>query len=151
MAQSLSNVLVHFIFSTKDRFAFLKDSETRGRMHAYLARVFTGEDCPAIEVGGTTDHVHVLCSLSRSHSMSEVIRKAKANSSGWAKSLGGMLSKFSWQSGYGAFSIHPSQVAQIKDYIRNQHEHHRIRSFQEEYLDFLREYQVPYDEKFIWS
>ena len=95
MAQSLSNVLVHFIFSTKDRFAFLKDSETRGRMHAYLARVFTGEDCPAIEVGGTTDHVHVLCSLSRSHSMSEVIRKAKANSSGWAKSLGGMLSKFS--------------------------------------------------------
>src|SRR5438552_11398397 len=78
------------------------------------------------------------CSLSRSHSMSEVIRKAKANSSGWAKSLGGMLSKFSWQSGYGAFSIHPSQVAQIKNYIRNQHEHHRIRSFQEEYLDFLR-------------
>src|SRR6266496_5252845 len=85
MAQSLSSVLVHFVFSTKDRFAFLTDSETRGRMHAYLARVFTGEDCPALEVGGTNDHVHVLCSLSRSHSMSEVIRKAKANSSGWAK------------------------------------------------------------------
>ena len=114
MAQSLSSVLVHFVFSTKDRFAFLTDSETRRRMHAYLARVFTGEDCPALEVGGTNDHVHVLCSLSRSHSMSEVIRKAKANSSGWAKSLGGMLSKFSWQGGYGAFSVHPSQAAQVK-------------------------------------
>jgi len=74
--------------------------------------------------------------------MSEVIRKAKANSSGWVKSLGGMLSKFSWQGGYGAFSVHPSQVAQVKSYIRNQDEHHRIRSFQEEYLDFLREYQA---------
>jgi putative transposase len=151
MAQSLSNILVHFIFSTKDRFEFLTDSEIRRRMHAYLARVFTEEDCPAIEVGGTSDHVHVLCSLSRSHSMSEVIRKAKSNSSGWAKTLGGMLSKFSWQGGYGAFSIHQSQVAQLRSYIQNQHEHHRIRSFQEEYLDFLREYQVSYDEKFIWS
>src|SRR5438093_1036494 len=99
MAQSLSNVLVHFIFSTKDRFAFLTEPETRRRMHAYLARVFTEEDCPAIEVGGTYDHAHVLCSLSRSHSMSEVLCKSKSNSSGWAKSLGGMLSKFNWQGG----------------------------------------------------
>jgi hypothetical protein len=83
--------------------------------------------------------------------MSEVIRKAKSNSSSWAKSLGGMLSKFSWQGGYGAFSIHQLQAEQVKNYIRNQHEHHRLRSFQEEYLDFLREYEVSYDERYIWS
>jgi REP element-mobilizing transposase RayT len=151
MAQSLSNVLVHFIFSTKDRFAFLADAEARRRMHAYLARIFTEEDCPAIQVGGTADHVHVLCSLSRNHSISEVMRKAKANSSSWAKSLGGMLSKFSWQGGYGAFSIHFSQLEQVKTYIRNQQEHHRLRTFQEEFLEFLREYEVPFDERYIWS
>jgi hypothetical protein len=83
--------------------------------------------------------------------MSEVIRKAKTNSSSWAKSLGGMLSKFGWQGGYGAFSVHPSQVHQVKTYIRNQQEHHRFRTFQEEYLEFLREYQVPFDERYIWS
>jgi REP element-mobilizing transposase RayT len=149
VAQSLSNVLVHFVFSTKDRFSFLTDPEIRRRMHGYLACVFTDEDCPAIEAGGTSDHVHVLCSLSRSHSMSEVIRKAKANS--WAKSLGGMLSKFNWQGGYGAFSVHPSQAGQVQNYIRNQQEHHRVRSFQDEYFDFLREYQVPYDERYIWT
>lgn len=151
MPQTLSNVLVHFIFSTKDRFAFLADAEVRGRMHAYLARVYTEEDCPAIQVGGAADHVHVLCSLSRNHSISEVMRNAKAVSSGWAKSLGGRLSKFSWQNGYGAFSIHFSQLEQVKTYIRKQQEHHRVRTFQEEYLEFLRENNVPYDERYIWS
>lgn len=151
MAQSLSNVLVHFIFSTKNRFAFLADAESRRRMHAYLARVFTEHDCPVLEAGGTGDHVHVFCSLSRNHCMSEVIRKAKTHSSCWAKSLGGMLSKFSWQGGYGAFSVHPSQVVQVKAYIRDQQEHHRLRTFQEEYIEFLREYQIPYDERYIWS
>jgi hypothetical protein len=83
-------------------------------MHGYLACVFTDEHCPAIEVGGTSDHVHVLCSLSRSLSMSEVIRKANANSSSWAKSLGGMLSKFNRQGRYGAFSVHPSQSGKFR-------------------------------------
>ena len=151
MAQSLSNVLVHLIFSTKDRFAFLTDSEIRRRMHAYIATVITEENCPVLEVGGTHDHVHVFYSLSRTKSISDVVRKAKANSSGWAKSQGGILSKFSWQGGYGAFSVHPSQSEQVKNYIRNQHDHHRVRSFQEEYLEFLREYEVTFDEKFIWS
>ena len=151
MSQSLSSILVHLVFSTKNRFAFLTDPDSRGRMHAYLARVFSEEDCPTIEVGGSSDHVHVLCSLSRSRTVSDVIREAKSNSSSWAKSLGGMYTKFSWQAGYGAFSVHPSQVGLLREYIQNQPEHHRVRTFQEEYLDFLHEYQVPYDEKHIWS
>jgi putative transposase len=151
MAQSLSRVLVHFIFSTKDRFAFLVDSELRRRMHAYLARVFNEHDSPAIEVGGTEDHVHILCLLSRNHAMSEIVKKAKANSSGWAKTQGGWLSKFAWQSGYAALSIHQSQIDQVRNYIQGQVEHHRQHTFQEEYLAFLQENQIPYDERYLWT
>jgi REP element-mobilizing transposase RayT len=150
MAQSLSRVLVHIIFSTKERFPFLVDIELRKRIHAYLAQVFNGHDSPAIEVGGTEDHVHILCLLSRNHAISEIIKKAKANSSGWVKTQQGLLSKFEWQGGYGAFSIHQSQIDQVTKYIRGQVEHHRRRTFQEEYLDFLREYQIPYDERYLW-
>ncbi len=150
MAQSFSRVLVHIIFSTKERFAFLSDLGLRKRLHAYLAQVFNEHDSPAIEVGGTEDHVHILCLLSRNHAMSEIIRKAKANSSGLVKTQGGMLSKFEWQGGYGAFSIHQSQIDQVTNYIKGQVEHHRQRTFQEEYLDFLHEYQVPYDERYLW-
>ncbi len=150
MAQSLSRVLVHIIFSTKERFAFLVNVELRQRIHAYLAQVFNEHDSPAIEVGGTEDHVHILCLLSRNYAISEIIRKSKANSSGLTRTQGGMLSKFEWQGGYGAFSIHPSQIDPLTDYIKGQAEHHRKRTFQEEYLDFLREYHVPYDERYLW-
>ena len=97
MSQSLSKILIHILFSTKSHFAFLIDNELRKRMHAYLARVFNEHDSPAIEVGGTEDHVHILCLLSKNHSIGEIIRKAKANSSRWAKSLAGRCRKFSWQ------------------------------------------------------
>jgi putative transposase len=150
MAQLLSRVLVHIIFSTKERFAFLVDIELRKRIHAYLAQVFNEHDSPADEVGGTEDHVHILCLLSRNHAMSEIIKKAKANSSGWVKTQRGLLSKFEWQGGCGAFSIHQSQIDQVTKYIKGQVEHHRRRTFQEEYLDFLREYQIPYDERYLW-
>ena len=151
MAQSLSRILVHLIFSTKERFPFLIEAEFRRRIHAYLARVFNEHDSPAIEVGGTEDHVHILCLLSRNHAMSEIIRKAKASTSGWVKTQRGLFTKFAWQGGYGAFSIHQSQMGQVTKYIKCQVEHHRGCTFQEEYLDFLREYQIPYDERYIWE
>ena len=150
MAQSLSRILVHTIFSTKERYAFLVDIELRKRLHAYLAQVFNEHDSPAIEVGGTEDHVHILCLLSRNHAISGIVMKGKANSTGWVKTMGGMLSKFEWQGGYGAFSIHPSQIDQVTQYIKGQVEHHRRRTFQEEYLEFLREYRIPYDERYLW-
>jgi len=150
MAQSLSNVLVHFVFSTKNRFPFLTDPEFRRRMQSYLARAFQENHSHALEVGGSGDHAHILCALGRDIAMSELIRKAKVNSSTWIKTFGGMLSKFSWQGGYGAFSINPSQIESTREYIRNQEEHHRVRTFQEEYLEILREYGMPYDERFLW-
>jgi putative transposase len=151
MAQSLSKILLHIIFSTKDRFPFLIDSELRKRMHAYVARVFYEHDSPAIEAGGTEDHIHILCLLSRNHSVSEIVKKAKANSSGWAKTQGGRCLKFAWQSGYGAFSIHQSQIDCVGKYIQCQMEHHRKRTFKEEYLELLRQYQIPCDERYLWT
>jgi putative transposase len=151
MAQSLSRILVHIIFSTKDRFAFFIDAELRKRMHAYIARVFYEHGSPAIEVGGTKDHVHILCLLSRNNRVSEIVKKAKANSSGWVKAQQGRYLKFAWQSGYGAFSIHQSQIDSIREYIKGQEEHHRRRTFQEEYLEILRQYQIPFDERHLWT
>ena len=151
MSQSLSRILVHIIFSTKDRFPYLTDSELRKRMHAYIARVFFEHESPAIEVGGTEDHVHILCLLSRNYSVSEIVKKAKANSTTWVKTQGGKCIKFSWQAGYGAFSINQSQIHFVQKYIQCQEEHHRKYSFQEEYLEILRQYQMEYDERYLWT
>jgi putative transposase len=151
MAQSLSRILVHIIFSAKDRFAFFIGAGLRKRMHAYIARVFYAHDSPAIEVGGTKDHVHILCLLSRNHRASEIVKKAKASSSGWVKSQQERCLRFSWQSGYGAFSIHQLQIDSLGEYIKGQEEHHHRRSFQEEYLEILRQYQIPYDKRYLWT
>jgi putative transposase len=151
MSQSLSRILLHIIFSTKNRFPFLKDTDTQKRMHRYLASVFNKNNSPAIEVGGSSNHVHILCLLSRKYPVSELIRTAKTNSSSWAKSLGGICTKFSWQSGYGVFSISPSQIEPLRRYIQGQAEHHRHKSFQEEYVQLLREHGVAYDERYLWE
>ncbi len=151
MSQSLSRILLHIIFSTKDRFPFLSENDLRRRMHAYLAGAFYELESPAIEVGGIEDHVHILCLLSRNHPVSELIKKAKANSSSWAKNQGGRCIKFSWQSGYGAFSIDQSQINSVQKYIQSQEEHHRKRTFQEEYIEILRQYRIEYDERYLWT
>jgi putative transposase len=151
MSQSLSKVLVHLIFSTKNRSAFLPNPEFRRRTHAYIARVLNELDSPAIEVGGGVDHAHALFNLSRNHAISEIVRRAKANSSGWVKTQGCMLSKFEWQAGYCTLSVDPSQLEQVRRYIREQEEHHRVRTFQEEYLKILGDCRVPYDPTYLWT
>jgi putative transposase len=151
MSQSLSRVLIHIIFSTKNRFAFFTDGEMKKRMHAYLARVFNEQDSPAIEVGGTEDHVHFLCLLSRKHAISDVVKEAKVNSSSRAMAPGGRGMKFSSHSGYGAFLINQSQIEPLRKYIQAQAEHHCRKSFQEEYLEFLGECRIPYDERYLWE
>ena len=151
MSQSLAKVLLHVIYSTKDRDPFLADQEVRRNMHSYLATVFKEYDSPALLIGGVADHVHILCLLSRTHSISEVIREAKRNSSKWIKTQGNRLEKFRWQSGYGAFSVSQSQAAQVKAYISTQERHHQRRSFQDEYRDFLKKYEVEYDERYVWD
>jgi REP element-mobilizing transposase RayT len=151
MAQSLAQVHIHVIFSTKYRKPFLVDPALREEMHAYLASVMKAYESPAQIIGGTADHVHILYALSRSATIAKVIGEAKRNSSKWMKTKGGDLELFAWQNGYGAFSVSFSKVSEVRKYISDQMDHHRKMSFQEEYRLFLQKHGVDFDDAYIWD
>ena len=149
MPQSLSKVLVHLIFSTKHREPLI-GPEIRPRLHAYMVGILDNLKSPSLQTGGVADHVHILCLLSRTISQVELVEEVKKSSSKWMKAEGGVPG-FSWQAGYGAFSIGESQADTVIKYIQNQEEHHRTVTFQEEYRRFLERYQVAYDERYVWD
>jgi putative transposase len=151
MPQSLAKVLVHIIFSTKSRFPFLSDITIRSEMHAYLGGTCNNLESPVIIVGGISEHVHILCRLSRSISIAKLIGELKRESSKWIKTKGGILTKFSWQNGHGIFSVSESNVEQVREYILNQEKHQRKKNFQDEYRTFLNKYRVEYNEKYVWD
>lgn len=151
MGQSLVQIYVHLVFSTKNRVPFLEDLEFRARVHAYLAKAVTDQGCPAIEVGGVADHIHCLCRLGKQRDVSTLIAEMKRESSKWIKENSPKLSGFYWQSGYGAFSISPNHVDRLIQYIRNQERHHKKESFQDEFRRLCRIYGVPVDERYAWD
>ncbi len=151
MGQSLEQVYVHIIFLTKGREPFLVDADLRERTHAYLAGICRNQDSPALIVGGTEDHVHLLCRLGKQTTVSHLVRELKRNSLSWAKAQHGELPNFHWQTGYGAFSISPGQVADLIPYIANQVEHHRKESFQDEFRRACAKYDVETDERYVWE
>jgi len=143
--------LVHIVFSTKNRSPFLSDKNVREEMHAYLGGTCNNLDCPVLTVGGVADHVHILCALSRNLPIAKVVGDMKRGSSKWIKTKGRMLTKFAWQNGYGVFSVGQSEVERVRQYIVGQEDHHRKKTFQDEYRSFLKEYGVNYDERYIWD
>ena len=151
MSQSLAQIYVHIVFSTKGRAPFLQNRQLRDRTHAYLAGTCRNLNCPSIIVGGVEDHVHILCRLANTASVSVLVRELKRESSKWMKEQSVELRSFHWQSGYGAFSISPSHVEQLRTYIANQEEHHRKESFQDEFRRLLAKYGIEYDERFVWD
>ncbi len=151
MPQSLAKVLVHIVFSTKNRSPFLSDKNVREEMHAYLGGTCNNLDCPVLTVGGVADHVHILCVLSRNLSIAKVVGDIKRGSSKWAKTKGRMLTKFAWQNGYGVFSVGESEVERVRGYIMGQEDHHRKKTFQDEFRSFLKDYGVNYDETYVWD
>ncbi len=151
MPQSLVQIYVHFVFSTKHRQPFLDDPEFRDRLHAYMAGIFKGQDCPALKIGGTEDHVHVLCRLGKVNSVADLIRDVKRDSTVWLKKERPRLVDFHWQGGYGAFSISPSHVNALIAYIANQIEHHKTESFKDEFRRLCAKYDVELDERYVWD
>jgi REP element-mobilizing transposase RayT len=151
MPQSLSNVLVHVIFSTKNREPFLRDARLQEELHAYLVGALRNIDCPTLIVGGVADHVHFLCRLSRTITIAGLVEEAKTGSSKWIKLHKSGVPLFQWQSGYAAFSVSPSNAARVKRYIEEQESHHRVTTFQDELRAFLRRHQVEYDERYVWD
>lgn len=150
MPQSLAQVLVHLIFSTKNREPVLAD-DIRPELHPYMATVLKGMNSPAILINSVEDHAHVLFHLSKNHALCDVIESLKKDSSKWIKTKRRAYRNFHWQNGYGAFSVSQSSVARVIKYIENQREHHRRRTFQEEFRAFLKRYQVSYDERYVWD
>lgn len=150
MPQSLSLVIIHVIFSTKDRHPFL-DPDTRHKLHAYLATVVRNAGCEAYRVGGIADHVHLAIRLPRTLTIADLVQELKTASSKWLKTLSPSLAAFAWQRGYGCFSIGPSDLDALKHYIDSQEAHHRTRTFQDEYRMFLNKYGVEYDEAYVWD
>jgi putative transposase len=151
MPQSLAKILVHAVFSTKDRRPLLRDKKGRDELHNYIGGILNRLDCQPVIVGGVEDHVHMLCALSRTSQASEMIKEIKRGSTLWLKGKGVEFHDFAWQSGYGIFSIGFSQIDAVRDYIRGQEEHHRKISFQDEFRQLLRRYQIEYDEQYVWD
>jgi len=147
MPQSLARLRVHLIFSTKNREQILRD-QIRQPLHAYMATVLQKLECPATLINSVEDHVHILFELARTVSVSQAVEDVKKSSSKWIKTQG---AEFVWQAGYGAFGVSESNVQAVCDYIVNQREHHRQKSFQEEYRAFLERHNVTYDERYVWD
>jgi REP element-mobilizing transposase RayT len=150
MPQSLSRVLVHLVFSTKNRVPNLLPA-IRAELHPYLAVVLKNDNCPSLQVGGVADHVHLLFALSRTRSIAQVAENVKTSSSKWLKTKSPALADFHCQNAYGIFSVGRSEVDGLIHYIRHQEEHHRRATFQEEYRQFLIEHQIDFDERYVWD
>ncbi|HLO97956.1 MAG TPA: transposase [Fimbriimonas sp.] len=150
MPQSLAQVTVHAIFSTKLRNKCL-DFETQIELHAYLATVLRNLGAIPIKIGGHEDHLHMLFNESRTQSLAKTMEVTKSSTSQWLKTKGDRLANFSWQGGYGAFGVSHKDVPLAIQYISNQHEHHRVVSFQDELRSLLTENGVEFDEKYLWD
>ncbi|HEX3127594.1 MAG TPA: IS200/IS605 family transposase [Thermoanaerobaculia bacterium] len=148
--QSLSKVHIHLVFSTKHRARSLPD-DIRPGLHAYMGGTLKGLGCTPIEINTEPDHAHVLFLLSRTVPLSEVVGQFKKGSNDWLREQGPQFAEFFWQGGYGAFSVSQSQVGQVQAYIRNQREHHRVRTFQDEFRALLKVHDVEYDERYVWD
>ncbi|MFT3881708.1 MAG: IS200/IS605 family transposase [Gemmatales bacterium] len=150
MPQSLSSVLIHLVFSTKNRQPLITPAIEQ-ELFKYLAVELHNMGCPSLTINGTSDHIHILFTLSRTQSIANVVKSIKGSSSRSIKPRSAELRAFEWQAGYGAFSIGRSQVVQVKRYIARQKVHHRKISFQDEVRALLQKYEVKYDEKYVWD
>ena len=150
MPQSLDHILLHIVFSTKDRFPFLVPS-IRPALQAYLAAVVRNAGCGCPRIGAVSDHVHLAVQLTRTITVASLVEQVKTSSSKWLKAHSSDLGDFAWQRGYGVFSVGPSDLDALLLYIDNQQEHHRTRSYQDEYREFLKTYGLACGERYVWD
>ena len=148
MGQSLSKNYIHLIFSIKYRENTIKVQDLPV-LYSYLSGILNNINSPSICIGGTTNHIHILCTLDKSIALSKMVEEIKRSSSKWIKQLDRSYQKFAWQDGYGAFSVSQSKVDIVRTYILNQEEHHKRLSYTDELKKFLEEYEVEFDERYL--
>jgi putative transposase len=151
MPQSLARVILHVVYSTKNRVPFLKDAGIRSRLYAYMAGVLQNIECEPILINGVEDHVHILCNLSRTVSIASLLEALKKGPSQWLKTQGPPFRNFFWQNGYGTFSVSQSNLEQVREYVAHQEKHHRTLSFQDEFRALCRRHAIEIDERYIWD
>ena len=150
MPQSLARLHIHLVFSTKNRERIITD-DVRSPLHAYMATVLQNLGCAPVLINSVEDHAHLLFDLARTISISQAVEDVKKSSSKWIKTQGQEFAGFAWQAGYGAFAVSESNVGTVRAYIANQREHHRTKTFQEEYRAFLERHNVAFDESYVWD
>ena len=148
MATTFANLLCHLVFSTKNRLPLIHDG-LRERLYEYMGGIVRGEGGSLMEVGGVSDHVHLLVRSKTDVSVATLVKKIKGKSSGWVNDLPARQERFYWQEGYGAFSVSASVVPKVQRYIRTQEEHHRRTSFKDELITLLKRHHIPYDERYL--
>ena len=150
MAQSLSRVLIHLVFSTKHRAPLLPQTPYVA-LHAYAQGILKKQKCHLIEMNNVADHVHILFELHRTEALSNVVMHVKKGTSRWLKEQSPDFHNFDWQEGYGAFSLGRSQRDELVAYIRNQQQRHAAVSFEDEFREFLGSYEIEFDEQYVWD
>lgn len=150
MPQSLVKNYLHIVFSTKYREDFI-DEAIEKELFSYIAVLCRDFESPALQIGGTDDHIHILCLLSRKTALMKLVQEVKAYSSKWIKTKGAKYENFFWQDGYAAFSVSRNEINNIINYIKNQRLHHQEQKFKDELLEILEKHDVEYDEKYLWD
>jgi REP element-mobilizing transposase RayT len=150
MAQSLANIILHIVFSTKDRRPLIRP-QIEDELYKYIAGVCKNLHCPLIKINGVEDHIHILLHLSRTISVSDLIRDLKANSSRWIKSKGSDYNEFCWQGGFGVFSLSRRNLDGAICYLDGQKDHHKTVTFKEELIAMLKRAKISFDEKYLWD
>jgi REP element-mobilizing transposase RayT len=150
MAHSYLSILIHYIFSTKNRDKIISP-EIQDRLWAYMGGIARENNMKALSISGVEEHAHVFLSLPATISIAKAIQLIKGGSSKWIHDTFPSCKDFAWQVGYGAFSVSISHIDETINYIKNQKEHHRHKTFQEEYLAFLKKHGIEYDERYIWG
>jgi REP element-mobilizing transposase RayT len=150
MPRSLAKVYLHVVFSTKNRVPVLAD-EWRDELFRVMGGAANNLGCQSLIVGGVADHVHMLFQLGRTITTADAVGKLKSNSSAWINQTRGLSAEFHWQAGYAAFSVSQSNIESVRAYIRKQAEHHAKQSFQDELREWLRRYEIEWDERYDWD
>jgi putative transposase len=150
MVQSLADIILHLVFSTKGRHPWIQP-DIEKELYLYMCGVCRNHNSPVIKINGVADHVHVLLRLGKTVSISKLIAEMKSGSSQWIKTKGNDYSNFAWQAGYGGFSVSRRNLEVVEKYIARQKEHHQKITFKKELVTMLQLAQIPYDEKYLWD
>jgi putative transposase len=150
MANTFTCLYYHLIFSTKNREPWIRH-DVESRVWSYMGGIACDNRMTPIQIGGMPDHVHAVVALPTTLSLSEAVKQLKGGSSKWVKDAVPGLKGFTWQDGYAGFTVSKSSLSEVVTYVKNQREHHRVKTFQEEYVAFLERHEIEYDPKYLWD